>query len=178
MIQLLRILSRLFLLGLGIALLAYWWLERVPEPQKQARLNGQIDRILIEKSSRKLTLFQQGKPVREYRIALGFAPDGDKIRQGDGKTPLGIYSINRRNGRSKYTLSLGIDYPKPADVARAKASGYSPGGDIFIHGQPNNMPKGLMAKGDWTAGCIAVKNSEIREMWDVVPIGTEVEIRP
>jgi murein L,D-transpeptidase YafK len=124
-----------------------------------------------------MTLFQNGQAVRVYTIALGFSPFGDKDREGDGKTPEGQFTINRRNANSAYTLSLGIDYPQPEDTARARAAGYSPGGDIFFHGQPNHLPDTLKGKGDWTAGCIALTNPEIREVWAVTPIGTSVEIR-
>ena len=116
--------------------------------------------------------------MRSYDIALGFAPDGDKQRQGDGKTPEGLFRIDRRNENSAYHLSLGLDYPKKADLIRASLGGYSAGGDIFIHGQPNTLAGHPTLRGDWTAGCIAISNSEIEELWRVVPIGTEVEIRP
>ncbi len=86
--------------------------------------------------------------------------------------------MDRRNDRSKFHLSLGLDYPHPEDRARAASGGYSPGGDIFIHGQPNALPEGFKLRGDWTAGCIAVTNAEMREIWAVTPIGTVVEIRP
>lgn len=141
-------------------------------------LTGEIDRIVIEKAARRMQLFQDGEPVRTYRIALGFAPDGDKIRQGDGKTPEGEFIIDRRNDQSAFHLSLGLNYPRPEDRARAAAGGYDPGGDIFIHGQPNALPEGFKLRGDWTAGCIAVTNSEMRDIWAVTPIGTKVEIRP
>lgn len=141
-------------------------------------LIGQIDRIVVEKSARRMMLYQHGKIVRSYEMALGFAPDGDKSRQGDGRTPEGIYRINRLNDRSAYHLSLGLDYPQPAEVARAAAGGYNPGGDIMIHGQPNSFPDAAVIKGDWTAGCIAVSNAEIREIFAATPIGTEVEVRP
>lgn len=141
-------------------------------------LRGNIDRILIEKGARRLTVYQDGKRVREYPIALGFTPAGDKVKQGDGKTPEGIYKIDRRNDRSKFHLSLGIDYPKPEDRARARKGGYSPGGDIFIHGQPNQIAEGYRVKGDWTEGCVAIDNHQIDELFAATPIGTEVEIRP
>ena len=144
----------------------------------QIPLTQNIDRILIEKAARKMTVFQQGTAVREYEIALGFAPAGDKVQEGDGKTPEGVYKINRRNPQSSYTLSLGIDYPLPADLERARKGGYSAGGDIFIHGQPNSLADKLTLKGDWTAGCIALTNDQMQELWSVVPIGTEVEITP
>jgi len=141
-------------------------------------LTGQIDRIVVEKSARRMQLMQDGRAVRSYRIALGFAPAGDKVRQGDGRTPEGEFRIDRRNSASAFHLSLGLDYPQPDDRARAAAGGYSPGGDIFIHGQPNALPEGFKLRGDWTAGCIAVTNAEMREIWAVTPIGTVVEIRP
>lgn len=141
-------------------------------------LKGEIDRIVIEKSARRMQLFQNGKVVRTYAVALGFTPEGDKERQGDGKTPEGSFVINRKNESSAFTLSLGLDYPQPDDLARAVEGGYSPGGDIFIHGQPNALPEGFKLKGDWTAGCIAVSNTEIREIWASTPLGTMVEVLP
>ena len=178
MIRALRLLSRLAVLGFAAWLLAAWFIDRAdPPPQIQATIEGEIDHILIEKSARRMTLFQGGQPVRVYRIALGFAPEGTKVRQGDGKTPEGTFRIDRRNPQSSYHLSLGLDYPRATDIERARAGGYSPGGDIFIHGQPNRLPDLVRVKGDWTAGCIAVTNPEMREIWAVTPIGTMVEIR-
>ncbi|WP_428547217.1 L,D-transpeptidase family protein [Profundibacter sp.] len=116
--------------------------------------------------------------MRTYKIALGFAPAGDKVQQGDGKTPEGMFTITRRNPDSKYHLSLGIDYPQADDIARAQAAGVDPGGDIFIHGQPNGFGKLATIPTDWTAGCIAVSDTEIEELWRVVQTGTTVEIRP
>ncbi len=150
----------------------------VPRPELSMPLQGNIDRILIEKGARKLRVYQQGRLVREYRIALGFAPEGDKARQGDGKTPEGVFKIDRRNDRSQFHLSLGLNYPLPDDRARARAGGYDPGGDIFIHGQPNRIIEGYRVKGDWTDGCIALDNHQIAELFAATPIGTEVEIRP
>ena len=141
-------------------------------------LTGQVDRIVIEKSARRMQLFQDGKPVRTYKIALGFSPDGDKNRQGDGRTPEGEFTIDRRNDSSAFHLSLGLDYPQPKHHARAAAGGYSPGGDIFIHGQPNALSERFKLGGDWTAGCIALTNAEMREVWAVTPIGTKVVIHP
>ena len=151
--------------------------ERITTPP-QAPLTGQIDRIIVEKSARRMQLMQGDRVVRSYSIALGFAPDGDKDRQGDGKTPEGEFRVDRRNDESAFHLSLGLDYPRPEDRARAAAGGYSPGGDIFIHGQPDVLPEGFKLKGDWTAGCIAVTNGEMREIWAVTAVGTTVEIRP
>ena len=141
---------------------------------------GPADRILIEKKQRRMTLFAKGEPLKTYRIALGGNPDGPKERQGDNKTPEGIYQIDSRNRESRFHLSLHISYPNEKDKKRAKALGVSPGGDIMIHGIKN----GLSWAGeyhtdvDWTQGCIAVSDEEIEEIDKVVPNGTVVEIRP
>ena len=179
MTNLLRlVLFCLLLLTLGlVAASLYGPQVQVPAPP-QPPLTGMIDRIVIDKSDRRMQLFQGDQVVRTYAIALGFGPEGDKVRQGDGKTPEGEFTINRKNENSAFTLSLGLDYPRPEDVRRAALGGYSPGGDIFIHGQPNALPEGFKLKGDWTAGCVALSNTEIRELWAVTPIGTLVEIRP
>ena len=141
-------------------------------------LTGPIDRIVIEKGARRMMVYRDGSALRVYRIALGFAPEGDKMRQGDGKTPEGIFRIDRRNPESEYYLSLGIDYPQAEHRARAAAGGFSPGGDIFIHGQPDGVTGRQRIARDWTAGCIAVSNAIMDELWQVVETGTEIEIRP
>lgn len=167
----------ILLIAFGLTLLALAT-RRPPQVSVQPPLTQTVDRIVINKSDRQLTVFAQGEAIKTYRIALGFAPEGDKAREGDGKTPEGTFRINRRNNQSKYHLSLGIDYPQPDDMERARRAGVSPGGDIFIHGQPNSLPDNMMVPGDWTAGCIAVTNAEIRELWDHVPMGTEVVVIP
>lgn len=176
-----RVFANLFLVAvLALAAIVVWHRYHAPpvEPPALAPLEGRIDRILIEKDARRLTVFRDGAALRSYRIALGFAPEGDKERQGDGRTPEGTFRIDRRNSESAFHLSLGIDYPRPEDVERARAGGYSPGGDIFIHGQPNGLGAVATLPYDWTAGCIAVSDQEIEELWRLTPLGTAVEIRP
>jgi len=134
------------------------------------------DMVVIFKGSRRLYLYRDGKPIRRFTIALGWAPEGDKQFEGDGRTPEGTYYIDRLNPNSQFHLSLGISYPDPNDRAAAAAAGVDPGGDIFIHGsdgrRPNRRPD------DWTAGCIAVTNAEIEEIWQRVPVGTPIVIQP
>jgi len=139
---------------------------------------GPVERIVIDKSARQLQVIVGGRVARSFRVSLGFAPEGDKRRQGDGRTPEGLFQIDRRNGESAYHLSLGLNYPRPSDRARAAAEGVDPGGDIFIHGQPNLVPDSVTLPHDWTAGCIALSNAEIEVLWQAVPLGTPVEIRP
>ena len=149
-----------------------------PPARPEGPIASPVDRILVEKSARRMTVWQKDGPPKSFDIALGFSPDGDKSREGDGRTPEGIFRIDRLNRQSKYHLSLGIDYPQKHHREAARRAGHSPGGDIMIHGQPNQVPEGYKVKGDWTAGCIAVTNPEIEEIFAHAAIGTQVEIRP
>ena len=141
---------------------------------------GPADKILIEKKERRLTLISKGKVLKTYKIALGGNPDGPKERQGDNKTPEGIYVIDSRNKDSRYHLSLHISYPNEKDKKRARELGVSPGGDIMIHGIKNGFSwvGDLHTEIDWTKGCIAVTDEEIEEIERLAPNGTIVEIRP
>lgn len=130
--------------------------------------------VVISKRNRVLALMSGQTTMKRYRIGLGFAPEGHKSRFGDGRTPEGRYVINRRNPRSNYHLSLGISYPNSVDLARATAMGVDPGGDIFIHGGPRAASE--RGKRDWTAGCIAVSDRDIEEIWSMVPTGTPITI--
>jgi murein L,D-transpeptidase YafK len=141
---------------------------------------GTADLVFIEKKTRRLTLFRGGKPLRSYRVALGFEPVGKKTTEGDGRTPEGRYIIDRRKPNSRYHRALHISYPNAQDKRQAAARGVSPGGDIMIHGLMNGT--GWLGKAhllrDWTLGCIALTNEEIDEIWRMAPDGTTVEIVP
>ncbi|MAW08449.1 MAG: hypothetical protein CME61_09265 [Halobacteriovoraceae bacterium] len=146
-----------------------------------SRYNGPpVTSIVVNKGARKLYLLNDATVLREYQVNLGFAPEGHKQIEGDGRTPEGTYLINRRNPRSQFHLSLGISYPNTADRATASALGKRPGGDIFIHGEPNSPDDRRRAARvkDWTAGCIAVSNNEIEEIWSMVQDGTIITLRP
>ncbi|MCB2115859.1 MAG: L,D-transpeptidase family protein [Rhodobacteraceae bacterium] len=139
--------------------------------------NGpEVTRVVVMKGERKMHLVNGNKALKTYKIGLGGDPVGPKQFDGDGKTPEGAYYIDRRNPRSAYHLSLGISYPNKRDVDAAKAAGKEPGGDIFIHGEDAKR-KGRGQK-DWTAGCIAVKNREIEEIYAMVRVGTPIYIYP
>lgn len=138
--------------------------------------NGpEVTSVVVNKGDRRMYLLHHDQILEQYEFDLGFAPTGDKKVKGDGKTPEGTYYIDRKNPRSSFHLSLGISYPNNEDRAEAKALGRQPGGDIFIHGQPNLK----RAKGrDWTAGCIAVKNREVEQIYAMVKTGTTITLRP
>lgn len=134
-----------------------------------------VTRVLIYKESRKMYLMHNDETLREYDVGLGFDPVGHKKIEGDGRTPEGEYRINRRNPNSEFHLSIGISYPNNQDRFKAATLGKSPGGDIFIHGRPWKYRKGGP---DWTAGCIAVSNVEIQEVYAMVRNGTPITIYP
>jgi Uncharacterized protein conserved in bacteria len=140
---------------------------------------GIADSIVIEKRAHRLTLFHMGRPLRTYRVALGSEPAADKIRAGDRRTPEGLFSIEARNPFSHYHLSLRISYPDARHLRQAQALGVSPGGDIMIHGLPDNRRQVGSAHRttDWTNGCIALTDEEMEEIWSAVPVGTPVEIK-
>jgi|SRR5215813_6668382 len=139
-----------------------------------------IDRIVVEKSARRLSILRDGKQIKIYRIALGLKPTGPKQEEGDMKTPEGIYKIDTRNPQSSFHLALHVSYPSDEDDRRASARGVSAGSDIMIHGIRNG--RGWIGAfhhwKDWTAGCIALTDEEIEELWRVTPDGTTIEIRP
>ena len=150
-------------------------------------------RVVVEKGARRLRLYAGGEVVRVRRVALGFTPEGDKVRQGDGRTPEGDYTVCMKNPGSNFYLSLGLTYPNAEDagrglreglitraqhksITRALTSGRCPpwntalGGEIFIHGGGTGR--------DWTFGCVALENPEIKELFDTLPAGTPVRILP
>lgn len=141
-------------------------------------MGTKADRLLVDKSERVLIAYAANREIVRYtNIRFGDAPTGHKQFEGDERTPEGTYRINGRNPASAYHLSLRISYPNASDRAFAKAKGRSPGGDIFIHGQPNAWPGPPIAH-DWTDGCIALSNTEIKQLWDIVPDGIPITIQP
>ena len=139
-----------------------------------------IDRIVIEKNKRTLTLMDGAKIVKTYKVALGGQPVGAKDRQGDHKTPEGIYTVDAKKANSQFYKALHISYPSLTDRERARRLGVSPGGDVEIHGLGAKWGW-IGAKHrltDWTDGCVAVTNEEIDEIYPLIEVGTTVEIRP
>lgn len=137
-----------------------------------------VDKIVVDKSDRKMTLFSQGDAVRSYRIALGDNSQGHKRQEGDERTPEGTYTLDYKNENSIAHRSIHISYPNAADQAAAASRGVSPGGDIMIHGQMNGFGAlaPVMQQRDWTNGCIAVTNEEMDEIMAAVDLGTPIEI--
>lgn len=139
-----------------------------------------ITRVIVFKEQRLLHLLAGDRVVRTYQVALGPNPVGHKERQGDGRTPEGTYVLDWRNPNSAFYRSIHISYPNERDRDNARRLGVNPGGDIVLHGLPNGL--GWLGAShrhrDWTLGCIAVTNEEMDEIWQLVPNGTVIEIRP
>ncbi len=150
-------------------------------------------RIVVRKARRELLLFSGERLLKTYRAALGFNPVPPKARQGDGATPEGRYVVCRKNPRSRFLLSLGLSYPNAHDADRGLSAGLidrrqhrrivesarngtcppweTPlGGEIFIHGRGSAT--------DWTWGCVALDDDDVRELFPRIPVGTPVVIEP
>ncbi|MCB1389573.1 MAG: L,D-transpeptidase family protein [Rhodobacteraceae bacterium] len=136
----------------------------------------EVTEVRVLKADRRMELWSGATRLRTYDIALGANPLGHKQQRGDSRTPEGTYRIDRRNPASAFHLSLGIDYPNVEDVARARAAGVDPGGDIFIHGTGQRSHFSRYRRGDWTDGCIAVTNRQIEEVYAMVGDGTRIVI--
>jgi murein L,D-transpeptidase YafK len=174
----------LMLLASAVALT----LANGPDSTRASVSNGMVrppapaaaDSLVLQKSRRQLVLFYHGSVVRTYYVALGRNPIGDKQRIGDNRTPEGLFFIQGRNPNSRYHLSLRISYPDATHIARAAQHGFAPGGDIMIHGLPDEEAALGPAHRDfdWTNGCIAVTNQEIEELYRVIRDGTPIQIKP
>ena len=143
-------------------------------------VSGTADRIVILKSARTMTLMSGSKVLKVYKVAIGRSPVGPKTRVGDHKTPEGFYVIDAKKDPSRFHRAFHLSYPNQTDVERSRQLGVSPGGDIEIHGIENGLGwiGSLHRTFDWTDGCIGVTDAEIDEAWQMVPVGTVVEIRP
>ena len=149
-------------------------------PEQKLPSGSKIDKIIVIKSKRLMEVYSKGQILKTYKISLGGMPIGDKEFEGDKRTPEGDYIINGKNNKSGYHKNLGISYPNKSDIEEARIKNLKPGGDIKIHCIRNGA--GLMGKFhrwmDWTAGCVALTNEEMDEIYDAVEIGTPIEILP
>jgi murein L,D-transpeptidase YafK len=141
---------------------------------------GYADFVLVDKSDRKLYLFKAGRVLREVDVSLGLVPAGPKQREGDFRTPEGKYILDARNTDSDFFLSIHVSYPNESDRVRARGQGVDPGGEIMIHGLPNEPKHDLRRylDTDWTDGCIAVSNADMVDIWLMTRESTPIEIRP
>lgn len=148
-------------------------------PSKFKTYSGpQVTQIVVNKGARQMLLLHGNTVLKAYRIGLGNEPIGHKQYEGDGRTPEGLYYIDRRNPNSRYHLSLGVSYPNAQDSALAASVGRSAGSDIFIHGQGPEGRVLSQREQDWTVGCIAVSDAEVEEIYAMISDGTPILITP
>ena len=142
--------------------------------------SGLADYVLVKKSERKLFLFREGRVLKSFDISLGLNPEGAKQMEGDFRTPEGVYHLEAKNPNSDFFLSIKISYPSEGDRREARRRGKDPGGQIMIHGHPNEpkYPLSHYRERDWTDGCIAVSNSDMVDIWLMIQQDTPIEIRP
>ncbi|MCE4225503.1 L,D-transpeptidase family protein [Methylobacterium sp. C25] len=164
----------------AIAIVAVDYLQIFRTEPALVPASERADLILVEKGARRLTLMRGEKVLATYPVSLGFSPVGHKQREGDGRTPEGRYKIEYKNPGSVAHLSLKVSYPNQADEAAAASGGYSPGGDIMVHGIMNGLGwiGGLHRLTDWTSGCVGVTNAEMEAIYSRVDVDTPIEIRP
>ena len=166
-----------------------------PPPSQRIALKLPLENplIVVYKAKRRMELYSNGAVVRTYKIGLGLNPVPDKVRQGDRATPEGEFYVFTKNDKSAFYLSLGLSYPNIEDaerglrdklisraqhdaIVRAITRKATPpqntalGGDIYIHGNG--------ASSDWTWGCVALENEDVKELFNAVSVGTPVTIKP
>jgi murein L,D-transpeptidase YafK len=163
--------------------------------QDLAPTQYQVDEIQVYKSKHRMHMMFEGKITKTYKVMLGRGGMDPKRKEGDNLVPEGNYDLDYRNPQSKFYKSLHISYPNAYDIERARREGVKPGGDIFVHGMPNNLLEIddvltdlglegiddetvsiLFPRIDWTAGCVAVKNDEMEEIWQNVQVPTKFTI--
>ena len=151
-----------------------------PQSEKRLDKSVMIEKLVVEKSKRRLHVYSNGELIKTYKISIGRNPKSDKEFEGDKRTPEGLYFINDKNPKSGYYKNLGISYPNKQDIEYASKIGKKSGGQIKIHGLKNGLAwiGRIHLLMDWTAGCIALTNKEIDELYYTVKIGTTIEIKP
>jgi len=159
--------------------------ELTPADRPFARKTGRqpfekADRVVVLKGERKLVLMRGDRVLEAYTVALGRYAVGHKQREGDERTPEGVYTLDHKLPKSLFYKAIHISYPNTDDLAHARRIGARPGGKIEIHGLPNDWDAKTLGhpKLDWTNGCIAVTNREMDQIWASIDPGTPIEIFP
>lgn len=144
--------------------------------------NERATRVHVDKSERLMTVYARDRVIASYRIGLGTRPQGHKTQEGDRRTPEGRYILDFKKHNSTYFRAIHISYPNAADRLYAKKRGVSPGGDIMIHGEANDLSVREAIRRspyrDWTYGCISLSNADMQALWDQVSVPTPIEIVP
>ena len=154
--------------------------KKFDQPNEEPK-QVKVDYVLVRKKERLLYLYSGNEAVRIYPIALGKQPEGQKQKEGDSRTPEGIYTLDWRNPNSRFSRSIHVSYPNRNQMLAATEAGIDPGGEIMIHGQPSDWSERInltFKEQDWTEGCIALENQDMIEVWNLVNDGTPIKIEP
>lgn len=146
----------------------------------QSHAWAEVDFVRVIKSQNKLQLLENGTVKHEFHAVFGAHPKGHKQQESDEKTPEGMYELDYKKENSSYYRAIHISYPNANDTASAKQRGVAPGGQIMIHGQKNGFGwlSSIMQSFNWTNGCISLSNSDMQVVWQLVKVGTPIEIKP
>lgn len=150
------------------------------EPTPSSSLTEKADLVVVEKNSKTLSLFRNERKIASFSVTFGANPVGHKQQEGDERTPEGRYKLDYKKTETKYHKAIHISYPNAQDIADAKKRGVSPGGSIMIHGQKQGWGWAafLTQRFNWTNGCIALSDDDLDFVWNVVDVGTPIEIKP
>ena len=148
------------------------------------KLDKKAIALVVEKSKYKLTVYYQKKPIKSYAIVLGANPKDDKIRQGDQRTPEGVFRVKELYYHSEWSKFILLDYPNQDSwrkFSQAKARGEvnindEIGGEIGIHGVEKNQDWLIDRKINWTLGCVSMKNKDVDEIYPLLQRGTTIQI--
>jgi len=166
-----------------------------------SRADGQLPWLLVDTQTLTLTVFSAENTVldRFDNISIGSGGTAEIRRRGDETTPLGVFHVAWIDRHNRYDTFFGLDYPSEKIARRAHAEGIisraefdaiikafkrhrtppqnTPlGGGLGIHGIGRGDPRAHEAF-NWTNGCVALTNPQIRRLSRWVHMGTRVVIR-
>src|SRR5918992_1680861 len=134
--MIMRLISTLLLAPFVLAGLAW------PVPATAQLPRGEpvkADLVIVRKKDRTLELRRAERIIKAFPIPLGRSPAGPKRKEGDGRTPEGVYTLDWRNSNSQFYRAIHVSYPRGDDQLHARRWGVSPGGLIMLHGLPNGV---------------------------------------
>jgi len=141
--------------------------------------------IIVDKSEYELYVYDNEGWYATYPIVFGSKDLGDKMREGDKKTPDGNFKIVLKKIHNQWGPELLLDYPNDASIQKfqeRKAKGMLPktakiGNGIAIHATRPQEEWTIDNFYNWTDGCVSVKYTEMKDLYSYIPVGTPVTIR-
>lgn len=142
--------------------------------------------IIVDKSDYELKVYDDEGWYATYPIVFGSRDLSDKMREGDKRTPTGSFKVVLKKIHPKWGPELLLDYPNYESYRRfneRKLKGVIPktariGDGIAIHATRPEEEWTVDNFYNWTDGCVSVKYSEMKELFEYIPVGTVVTIQP